>query len=93
MNTYTSSSQAHGTDILNVYGGGDMADYLINFVNNLDPNGKTGISWPKYTAASPQLLEFYDIIIPGINGLKITTDNYRVDAMNFITQLSLKFPL
>ena len=93
MNTYTSSSQAHGTDILNVYGGGDMADYLINFVNNLDPNGKTGISWPKYTTASPQLLEFYDIIIPGINGLKVTTDNYRVDAMNFITQLSLKFPL
>ncbi|KAM5540835.1 hypothetical protein V8D89_005479 [Ganoderma adspersum] len=84
---------AHVTDILNVYGGGDMADYLVNFVNKLDPNGKTGISWPKYTTASPQMLEFYDLIIPGLNGLKITNDDYRVDAMNFMTQLSLKSPL
>ena len=51
---------AHGTDILNVYGGGDMTDYLVNFVNNLDPNGKTGISWPQYSVASPRLLACQD---------------------------------
>ncbi len=70
-----------------------MADYLVNFVNKLDPNGKTGISWPQYTTKSPQLLEFYDLVISGLNGLKITNDDYRVDAMNFITQLSLQYPL
>ena len=76
-----------------MYGGGDMADYLVNFVNKLDPNGKTVTSWPKYTTAAPQMLEFYDLLIPGLNALKITNDDYRVDAMNFMTQLSLKSPL
>ena len=80
---------AHGTDILNVYGGGDMTDYLVNFVNNLDPNGKTGIAWPKYTLDSPQLLTFLD----GLTPLTITNDDYRVDGFNLITKLSLEFPL
>ena len=70
-----------------------MADYLVNFVNKLDPNGNTVTSWPKYTTASPQMLEFYDDIIPGINGRSITQDNYRVDAMKLLTQLSLEFPI
>ncbi|KAI0642945.1 carotenoid ester lipase precursor [Trametes meyenii] len=80
---------AHATDILNVYAGGDMADYLINFVNNLDPNGKSLLSWPKYSKASPKLLTFQD----GLTPLAVTNDNFRVDAMNFITQLSLAHPL
>lgn len=66
-----------------------MADYLINFVNNLDPNGKTGISWPKYTTSSPKLLTFLDGLIP----LSITNDDYRVEAMQLLTKLSLQFPL
>ncbi|KAI0823990.1 carotenoid ester lipase precursor [Trametes gibbosa] len=80
---------AHATDILNVYAGGDMADYLINFVNHLDPNGNTVLSWPQYTPAAPKLLTFLDGLIP----LRITNDDYRVDAMSFMTELSLKFPL
>ncbi|KAJ8496267.1 hypothetical protein ONZ51_g1208 [Trametes cubensis] len=80
---------AHATDILNVYGGGEMADYLINFVNHLDPNGNTVPSWPKYTTSSPSLLTFLDGLIP----ITITNDDYRVDAMNLITELSLQFPL
>ena len=66
-----------------------MADYLINFVNNLNPNGKTGISWPQYSVSSPKLLTFLD----GLTPLTITNDDYRVDAMNEMTALSLKFPL
>ena len=61
-----------------------MADFLINFVNNLDPNGKTGISWPKYTTSSPQLLTFLD----GLTPLTITNDDYRVDGLNFLTKLA-----
>ncbi|KAI0763529.1 carotenoid ester lipase precursor [Trametes elegans] len=80
---------AHATDILNVYGGGELADYLINFVNHLDPNGKTVASWPKYTTASPQQLTFLDGFVP----TSITKDDYRVDAMNLMTKLSLSFPL
>ena len=80
---------AHGTDILNVYGGGDMTDYLVNFVNNLDPNGKTGIDWPQYSLDSPKLLTFQDGLVP----LTITKDDYRVDAINGITDLALRFPI
>ena len=79
----------HATDILNVYGGGDMTDYLVNFVNNLDPNGATGISWPQYSLDSRELLTFQDGLIP----LTITKDDYRVDGVNVITDLALKFPI
>ncbi|KAI0629975.1 carotenoid ester lipase precursor [Trametes polyzona] len=80
---------AHATDILNVYAGGDMADYVINFVNNLNPNGKTVLSWPQYSTSSPQLLTFLD----GIKPLAITQDDFRKDAMKLMSELSLKFPL
>ncbi|KAI0637477.1 carotenoid ester lipase precursor [Trametes polyzona] len=80
---------AHGTDILNVYSGGDLADYLINFVNHLNPNGKTVLSWPQYSTSSRQQLTFLDGVVP----LTITVDDYRTDAMQFITDLSSKYPL
>ena len=66
-----------------------MADYLINFVNHLDPNGKTGIAWPKYTKSAPKLLTFQDGLVP----LAITNDDYRAEAMQLLTELSLQFPL
>ncbi|KAI0699094.1 carotenoid ester lipase precursor [Cytidiella melzeri] len=79
----------HATDLLNVYTAGDMSDYIINFVNNLNPNGNTVDNWPTYTNANPQLMTFLDGLIPRT----ITLDNYRVDQMNFLTQLSLQYPL
>ncbi|KAI0754515.1 carotenoid ester lipase precursor [Daedaleopsis nitida] len=80
---------AHATDLLNVFGGGDMTDYLINFVNRLDPNGPTGIPWPQYTTSAPKLLTFLD----GATPLAITDDDYRVDAMKLLTKVSLEFPI
>ncbi|KAK7437475.1 hypothetical protein VKT23_018546 [Stygiomarasmius scandens] len=79
----------HASDILNVYGGGGMADYLIRFVANLDPNGSTGISWPKYSQAAPTLLTFLDGLIPQA----LTQDTYRVDAMKTLTQVLLTNPV
>lgn len=66
-----------------------MVDYLINFVNHLDPNGKTLPSWPQYSASAPQLLTFEDGILP----LTITQDTFRADAIKFVTELSQEFPL
>jgi len=80
---------AHGTDLINVYGGGDMTDYLVNFVNNLDPNGPGLLGWPTYSTSSLQLLLFQDGLVP----LALTEDNYRADGMNFLTQLSLANPM
>ncbi|KAJ4482483.1 Alpha/Beta hydrolase protein [Lentinula aciculospora] len=80
---------AHGTDILNVYGGGDMADYLIRFAATLNPNGNTGIEWPQYTSGSPNMLQFNDGLIP----LTLSLDNYRESAISFSTQLLLVNPV
>jgi acetylcholinesterase len=81
--------QAHASDILNVYGGGGMANYLIRFVVNLDPNGNPGIQWPKWTTSSPKLLTFFDGLIPEL----ITEDTYREDELKFLTSVTLANPI
>lgn len=66
-----------------------VADYLINFAVNLNPNGFTVLEWPEYTAGTPHMLQFNDGLIP----LSLTLDNYRVDALNFTIGLLLKNPV
>ncbi|KAI0056007.1 carotenoid ester lipase precursor [Artomyces pyxidatus] len=78
----------HGTDIQSVYHGADLGDYFIRFVTTLNPNGKTGIPWPKYTTSSPQLLTLLD----GSTPLVITNDTYRAAGFKYLTQLSLEDP-
>lgn len=69
-----------------------MTDYLVNFVNYLNPNGPTvDLSWPKYTNASTNLLTFTGESAPF--QLNITQDDFRVAAMNEVTELSLEYPL
>jgi hypothetical protein len=76
--------------LLQTFGAGEMQDYLITFVNSLDPNvGSTHPNWPKWTSGSPNLMTFLDGLIP----LTITKDTYRQSAMNLLTQLSLTAPL
>lgn len=83
----------HGSDILNVYFGGEMEDYLIRFVNKLDPNNQgdkgQGINWPKYTTSNPNLLTFQDGLIP----LTVTQDTYRKDSISALTQITLTHPI
>ncbi|KAG6823103.1 hypothetical protein H0H93_004225 [Arthromyces matolae] len=79
----------HASDLLNVYGGGGMADYLIRFANTLNPNAASGLQWPQYTLANPQLLTFLDGLIP----VTITSDDFRVDAIKAVTNLTLANPL
>ncbi|KAF8838353.1 alpha/beta-hydrolase, partial [Paxillus ammoniavirescens] len=78
----------HGSDISNVYGGQDMASYLVRFVSNLDPNGGTDLYWPQYTTAEPNMLEFLDGSIPQA----LTEDTYRASAMAFLTNVTLTYP-
>ncbi|KAJ7366220.1 carotenoid ester lipase precursor [Mycena albidolilacea] len=79
----------HATDILNVYFDGELTDYLINFATNLNPNGKTVPNWPAYTTANPNLMTFLDGIFP----TTITQDTYRAAGMQFLTNLTLQFPV
>ncbi|KAG5645458.1 hypothetical protein DXG03_006003 [Asterophora parasitica] len=80
----------HASDILNVYGGGGMADYLIRFAANLDPNPRIGLQWPKYTTETRKLLTFYDGLI---FDEKITEDTFRKDAISFLTNITLAHPI
>ncbi|KAJ7268043.1 carotenoid ester lipase precursor [Mycena rebaudengoi] len=79
----------HGSDILNAYFGGELADYIINFATTLNPNGKTVPNWPGYTTASPNMLQFLDGLIP----TTITQDTYRAAGMKFLTDTTLQFPI
>lgn len=77
------------SDLLSAYGQVDLTDYIIHFVNNLDPNGASVPEWPQYTTSSPQLLTLLDGLIPSI----ITQDTYRAEPIAFLQQLALVNPL
>lgn len=82
--------QAHGTDLLNMFGIGELGGYLIRFATNLDPNPNSifGFKWPKYDLKSRGVLTFYDILPVGI-----TQDTYRQEAMKYLSQVTLANPL
>ena len=67
-----------------------MEDYLISFINRLDPNPNnvTGVFWPMYGNDSPRLLTLWD----SPTQFNITEDTFRVEGMSVLTNLSLEFP-
>lgn len=69
--------------------GDDLADYLINFVNHLDPNGPTQLAWPKYDLGSRQLMTLLDGSVLKV----ISKDTYRTEPMDYAVKLQLKYPL
>ncbi|KAI8974600.1 carotenoid ester lipase precursor [Trametes punicea] len=81
----------HSTELANVFGGGDMTDFLIRFVHTLDPNGRPGseIHWPAYTPESPRLLAF----VEGEEALEVIPDTFREEAMDFLVSLALDQPM
>ncbi|KAL0959302.1 hypothetical protein HGRIS_014566 [Hohenbuehelia grisea] len=79
----------HATDLFQVYGAGELQDYVINFVNNLDPNGQHLRAWPKYSTSSRQQMTFLDSIIP----TSVTVDNYRVAQIDFVVDVLSRHPL
>lgn len=86
---FAANVQAHGTELANVYGGGELGDYLIRFVSTLNPNGDGAFEWPQYTVASPALLTLNNGSVP----LNITMDTYRAAAMQYLTNISLADPM
>jgi carboxylesterase type B len=77
--------------VFNVYKDGELTDYLINFVTNLDPNGPTVPAWPGYTTEAPNLMTFSDLI--GQPKTQVTQDTFREEAMKVLTDVSLQFPI
>ena len=82
--------QGHSTDLQIIQATGDLGDYLINFVNHLDPNvGAPLTHWPQYTTADRQLLTLLD----GDVLRTVTTDSYRKAPIAFLAGLARKYPL
>nr|VWO96912.1 Carboxylic ester hydrolase (EC [Ganoderma boninense] len=81
----------HSTDLQDVFGapGGHLQDYLIRFAATLNPNGDGAFEWPRYTALAPRLLRLND----AEPKLETTRDDFRKEAMEYLTQLSLAHPL
>ena len=85
--------QAHATDLLSSWGpDGELKDYIIQFTNNLDPNGKEGLGvpWPQWDPAEPKALIFTDHIL---SPLIIDNDTYRSSALDYVADLSLRHPI
>ncbi|KIO28124.1 hypothetical protein M407DRAFT_231060 [Tulasnella calospora MUT 4182] len=88
----------HALDLLAMYSSGPMQDYLINFVNTLDPNNgpnPRGLpNWPKYVPKGTGTNAAAQLVLPktDLGSLSFGVDNYREDAIALIQQASLKFP-
>ncbi|EMD33580.1 hypothetical protein CERSUDRAFT_98146 [Gelatoporia subvermispora B] len=76
------------TDLVNLFGPGELTDYLINFVAHGDPNNGTGLFWPRWTATSPQVL----VIANGSTPLTIANDTFREEGTNLLISLLLENP-
>ena len=84
--------QAHATDLVDSFGPGELRDYVLRFTNNLDPNGKIGlgIPWPQWDPRNPKAVIFQDdSLFPVVLG----DDNYRTDPLNYVTNMSLIYPI
>ena len=64
-----------------------MLTALINFVNHLDPNGKLGNQWPKYSLGDPKNFVFG----PGITSVQ--NDTYRKEAISVLNAVVLRHPI
>ncbi|OBZ65327.1 Lipase 3 [Grifola frondosa] len=77
---------AHTPDLINVFSGGSMADYLIRFVATLDPNdGTEAVYWPRYNISQRQILTFQD----GDTPLNISMNWTRMEGTRVLTRLNL----
>ncbi|KAI0688202.1 carotenoid ester lipase precursor [Cerioporus squamosus] len=79
----------HTSDLLNAFGPGDMTDYFIRFVNDLDPNGASGVYWPPYNATARLTLQFDDGSVP----LNVTVDDQRLAGTDELSSLIGRFPI
>ncbi|TFK87022.1 carotenoid ester lipase precursor [Polyporus arcularius HHB13444] len=74
---------SHGTDLLNAFAPGDMTDYFLRFVRNLDPNSNSGVQWPRLENSSRLTLQFND----GSTPISVTADTARLAATRALFDL------
>ncbi|RPD58729.1 carotenoid ester lipase precursor [Lentinus tigrinus ALCF2SS1-7] len=73
------------------FDGDDLADYIIQFVSTLDPNGGSNrtINWPRYNEKTREVLVVLDGDVP----LRIGNDSARRAQTDKLAELTFKYPL
>ncbi|KAF8303314.1 carotenoid ester lipase precursor [Clavulina sp. PMI_390] len=81
----------HATDLLNMFGTGELRDYAIAFTNSLDPNGaKLSPSWPTWSTSAPVSLVLLDTIL---DDRGLLNDTYRQGPIDLLNSLALQYPI
>jgi len=73
--------------LLSVYGGSDMASYLVCFVTNLDLIDSEDLQGPMWTTSSQNLLTFLDNLILRT----ITQNTCRPETIAYLIKLGLQY--
>ena len=84
---------AHSSDLADPFSGGITADYFIQFITHMDPNGhsmspRSILPWPRYSDELPSVMRFFHDDIPASLGM----DDYRNDALDNWNRLVLEVP-
>ncbi|KAF7983954.1 hypothetical protein HWV62_18374 [Athelia sp. TMB] len=79
----------HSSDNTAIYNSdNNLVNYMIRFVNDLDPSGGSDLAWPKYTRDSPLLLTLLD---PG-DTLELSNDTFRQTEIAYLRDLMVQYP-
>jgi len=76
-----------------------MQPYVVNFVNNLNPNIGSGLHWPEYRTEGPeseslQIFTFFETLLnSSFPSVEVNKDCYREDAIEYLTRLNFKHPI
>ena len=83
----------HTSELSNLLGGKDLSDYLVRFVNTLDPNNysnASAVNWPEYADCdAPEVL----VLLDGDKPQEVRKDTFQKEATDFMTELTLTQPL
>jgi hypothetical protein len=69
---------------------GLLNDFVIRMASNHDPNVGTSPAWPPY---SPQTRLLYTFGSDPALENTVTEDNYREGQLDYLSNLSLRYPL
>ena len=71
-----------------MFGVGELGEAFVRFATNLNPNSES-LSWPRFDSSSRDVLTFIDPV-PRVD---ISQDDYRQEAMKYLTQVTLAHPI
>ncbi|OCH92514.1 carotenoid ester lipase precursor [Obba rivulosa] len=75
------------SDLLNIWGPGDLTDRLINFVATGNPNHGSGVYWPQWTISAPHQLNIHND-----SSFTVEDDDFRAEGIELLMALNIQHP-